>query len=100
MEKIKINYGSMKKLPRPEDQLICKHGLLFQEWLGTLKGMQASITVKQGSNPNFFNHQSLLYAIKGTIEQELERLERKDIIKPVKCSDWAVHWYQYQRLIT
>ena len=42
MEKVKINWESIKKLSRPEDQLICKHGLLIQG-LGTLKGMQASL---------------------------------------------------------
>ena len=51
--------------------------------------MQARLTVKPGSRPKFFRPRSVPYAIKGTIEEELGRLEKKGIIESVKYSDWA-----------
>jgi len=72
------------------DHLLSKHQQLFQEGLGTLKDVRASLTVKPGAKPKFFRPRSVPYALKGAIEQELERLEQKQgIIEPVKYSDWA-----------
>jgi len=75
LEAIKIDWGSIKQMLKPVDHLLSKHQQLFQEGLGTLKDVRASLTVKPGAKPKFFRPRSVPYALKGAIEQELERLE-------------------------
>lgn len=45
--------------------------------------------MKQGEKPKFFKSRSVPYAVKGAIEEELDRLEREGILEKVNYSEWA-----------
>ena len=54
---------------------------MFKDELGTMKGVKARLFVKPGSSPKFFKPRSVPHALKGAIEQELDRLERMELWK-------------------
>ena len=66
-----------------------KYKQVFAEGLGTMKKFTASLRVKSGVNPVFHRPRSVPYAIKESIEKELERLEREGIVEKVEHSEWA-----------
>ena len=47
------------------------------------------IHVDESARPRFFRPRPVPFALKGRIEEELERLQRDGIIEPVKFSEWA-----------
>jgi transposase InsO family protein len=66
-----------------------KYPNLFRNELGKLNGTTANIVVPKDSQPRFFKARQVPYILKEKVEKELERLQEKDIIKPVQFSDWA-----------
>ena len=69
--------------------LLAKYSELFQETLGSLKGYQAVLEIKEGAKPRFLRPRPVPYALREAIEQELDRLEAQGIIEKVSSSDWA-----------
>jgi len=51
------------------DQLIPE---VFKEGLGTVKGCQVKLSVKEGAKPKFFKPRSVPFAVKEAIEKDLE----------------------------
>ena len=49
LEVIKLDWRVINKLSSPLDQLLSKHQEVFQEGLGTLKDIKATLTVKPGA---------------------------------------------------
>ena len=66
-----------------------KYDEVFQEELGTLKGIEAKLVVQENAVPKFYKPRSVLYAIRGGIEKDLERLENLGVIEKINYSDWA-----------
>ena len=64
-------------------------GVVFKDELGTLKGVKAKLHVDPEAKPLFYKARTVPFALREKVEQELERLEKQDIITPVKFSDWA-----------
>ncbi len=62
---------------------------MFRPDLGTMKGVQAHLEVDPQARPKFFKPRSVPYALKGAIEQDLERLEQMGVLEKVQHSDWA-----------
>ena len=54
-----------------------------------MQGVQAHLEADPTAQPKFHKPRSVPYAIKGAIEQDLERLERTSVIEMVQYSDWA-----------
>lgn len=71
------------------EQLLKKHEMVFEEELGTLKGLKAVIQVDPDAKPKFFKPRSVPYAVRYLVEKELDRLLESKIIEPVTHSDWA-----------
>ncbi|KAL5503444.1 hypothetical protein EMCRGX_G010396 [Ephydatia muelleri] len=65
------------------------HGDLFKDELGLIKGVTVKIQVDSSKPPRFFKPRPVPYALRGRVEQELERLQRDRIIEPVQFSEWA-----------
>ncbi|KAL5508856.1 hypothetical protein EMCRGX_G004113 [Ephydatia muelleri] len=65
------------------------HGDLFKDELGLIKGVTVKIQVDSSKPPQFFKPRPVPYALRGRVEQELERLQRDRIIEPVQFSEWA-----------
>ena len=62
---------------------------LFSEGLGKMKGVQAKIDMKINSQPKFFKARAVPIAIKEKVNAEIARLEKEEILSPVRHSEWA-----------
>jgi len=54
-----------------------------------MQGVKAKLFVKPDSKPKFSKPCPVPHALKGTIEQELDRLESMGVIEKVRYSEWA-----------
>ena len=72
--------GSLKSLLR-------KHEEVFKDELGTVRSLQATLHVRPDARPKLFKPRTVLFAIKGAIEQELNRLEATGVIQKVTHSE-------------
>ena len=57
--------------------------------MGTIKTFNAKLHVDPNVSPKFFKARTVPYAIKGSIEEELDRWEREGIVEKVTHSEWA-----------
>ena len=89
LRNIKLNWGSIKKIRSGLDNVLAKHKSVFNDELGTMQGTKAKLFVKPHSKPKFFKPCSVPPALKGAIEQELNRLESMGVIEKVRYSEWA-----------
>ena len=69
--------------------MLSRHQSVFKDELGTMQGVKAKLLVKPESKPKFFKPRQVPYALNGTIEQELDRLENMGVIEKVRYSEWA-----------
>jgi len=66
-----------------------KHPAVFGGGLGTLKNFEAKIHVDPNATPRFCKARSVPYALRGKVEEELERLVREGTLEPIQVADWA-----------
>ena len=72
------------------DELLALHQDVFNnKKLGTVKDFKARVTLKDGAQPIFCKARPVPYALRGKVEEELDRLEKDGVIKKVSRSDWA-----------
>ncbi|PFX15255.1 Uncharacterized protein K02A2.6 [Stylophora pistillata] len=57
--------------------------------LGTVKGVTATLHLKENAKPVFQRACPVPYTIRPTVEKELKRMEEEGIIEPVEVSEWA-----------
>lgn len=62
---------------------------VFAETLGTLEGVSANIALKEASKPKFFKARPVPFALRDRVEEELQRMQREGILRPVRTSQWA-----------
>ena len=77
---------------RPDNdvqELLGRHEDLFKDELGLLKGCAVTIRVKASAKPSFYKPRTVPFALRGRVEQELDRLERMGVIEAVTFSEWA-----------
>ena len=65
------------------------HKAVFSSELGEAKGVTAKLHVSDNTKPYFCRAQPVPHALKGKVEQELERLKQQKVIEPVQMSEWA-----------
>lgn len=63
--------------------------VLFTEELGTIKSFSVKLNVKPDEKPKFFKLRTVPYAVRTSIEEEIERLEKAGILERVTHSEWA-----------
>ena len=68
--------------------LVNDYSELFEDNLGTVKGVKASIKLFPGTTPTFLKASPAVYSLKDSIGQELDRLEAKGALKKVMNSRW------------
>ena len=86
---LKLDWGKIKQMNRPLDELTQRYSAVFNDELGTVKGLKAKIHVKENATPHFFKPRTVPFAIKEKVEKEIERLQAEGIISPVEFSEWA-----------
>lgn len=71
------------------NSLLKKYDKVFREDLGTFNGYTATLNLKPGTQPRFFQARVVPYAIRPKVEEETDRLVQQGIITPVRFSEWA-----------
>ena len=66
-----------------------KYDKVFSPGLGTMLHFKARLHLQPGAKPVFFRPRSIPFAIKQTVEKELDRLKAEGIIEKVDRSEWA-----------
>ena len=84
MEAIKLDWKSIHFVTDES-----KKYSVFDNNLGCIKGITATLKVKEGVQPKLFKSRPVPFALRDKISAELDRLERTGILKKVECSDWA-----------
>ena len=84
-----MNWGSIKKISCDLDNVLAKRKSVFNDELGTMQGTKAKLFVKPDSKPKSFKLCPVPHALKGAIEQEVNRLESMGVIEKVRYSEWA-----------
>ena len=90
---IKLDWNSIKFLQTGKttdenlQDLLKKYMSVFTEQSGKVKGVQATLTLKENAQPKFCKARPVPYALKDKVEKELERLENEGIIQKVDHSD-------------
>ena len=78
-----------KKVSTALDDVLSKHAKVFEEGLGTMKGVESKLSLKEGSKPKFCKPRSVSFALREVIERDLDRLEGMGVLKKVNHSRWA-----------
>ena len=76
--------------PDSLDSLFTKYADLFQDELGTIKGVSAKLHVSSGAKPRFYRPRSIPYALRSRVDQALEKLVSEGILEPMQFSEWPL----------
>ena len=69
--------------------LLNKHTKLFTDGLGKFSKGEANIFIDESVKPVFCKARPLPYAIKDTVERELDSMVEKEILSPLSYAEWA-----------
>ncbi|XP_037560890.1 uncharacterized protein K02A2.6-like [Dermacentor silvarum] len=69
--------------------LVAEYASVFDDALGTFKGVSAKITIEENVKPRFFKARPVPFAMIDRVNEELMRMERVGVLRPVKTSEWA-----------
>lgn len=92
LREIKLNWPEIKKIESTQytaTALQEQFKAVFQDGIGKIKNMEATLHVKDGSAPKFMKARPVPFAIKPKVEKALDDLEKQGIISKVSHSDWA-----------
>ena len=95
LTKIRLDWGAINTVKcRTLTSVLESYSSVFEPGLGTLQGYEAKIYVDPGAQPKYCKARSVPYAMRGKVEEELERLMSEGIVKPVQFADWnsRIHW--------
>ncbi|XP_037560807.1 uncharacterized protein K02A2.6-like [Dermacentor silvarum] len=71
------------------DGLVAEYASVFDDALGTFKGVSAKITIEDNVKPRFFKACPVPFAMIDRVNEALMRMERVGVLRPVKTSEWA-----------
>ena len=71
------------------DDLKAKYANLFAPGLGTVKGVKATLHLKDDTRPIFCKARSVPFALREAVDAELDRMQAENFITPVDTSKWA-----------
>ena len=100
MRKLQLDWRSIQALTPGETEgttssptrladILAESADVFQDGLGLLKGISATIEVDTQATPKYFKARPVPYAIRPAVEAELDNLERAGVLSRVDHSDWA-----------
>ena len=88
MQKIQLDWKNIGKMKIFNvKSLLHEYDELFAEGLGTMKDIEAKLTLKENAVPKFCRARSVPYAIKEAIARDLERMKKLGVIEEVSYSD-------------
>ena len=93
LKHIQLNWREVHALSKHSEgsleYLLDKYGDIFGNELGTIKYFCAELNVEPTANAKFLKARTVPYALRGPIEEELDRLEKEGIIEKITHSEWA-----------
>lgn len=73
----------------PLQEILKKHPKVVDGELGSMKDIVVKLIVKPGTTPKCLKARPVPYAIKQTVEAQLDRLVESGVLKLVSTSEWA-----------
>ena len=97
LRKIQIDWKEITSVPVQSigiapaelDSMLKKYQEVFVDGLGTMSSVCATLKLKKEASARFFHPQPIPFALWGPVEEELNRLEQKGILKKVIHSKWT-----------
>jgi len=97
LSKIQLNWNSITRINKVRSEneeagvseLLSKYATLFDDSLGTVKGVKLHLSVKPGAKPKFYKPRPVPFAMQDKVAEELDRLESIGVIEKVAYSEWA-----------
>ena len=83
---IKLDWGSIKAVLPPRrslDGLLEKYQDIFKDELETIEPYKVKLAVVSDARPKFHRSRSVPYILKASVEEELNRLEKIDVLERV-----------------
>ena len=87
LNKTILNWHAIKKLSpvnQPLEEVVRKYPQLFEEGLGSLKEITAKTNIDPTATLIFHKARPVPYALREKIEQDLDRLEKAETIRPIQ----------------
>ena len=86
LTKIRLDWRNIFAISEEQqlDNLLHRYGSAFED-----KDLKVKLFVKENSNPKFFKAHILPLSLREKVSDELDKLQAKSIIVPVKFSSWA-----------
>ncbi|XP_037566386.1 uncharacterized protein K02A2.6-like [Dermacentor silvarum] len=69
--------------------LVAEYASVFDDALGAFKGVSAKIIIEDNVKPRFFKARPVPFAMIDRVNEELMRMERVGVMRPIKTSEWA-----------
>ncbi|KAL1446934.1 hypothetical protein WDU94_009845 [Cyamophila willieti] len=93
IREVSLDWAEIKSVKSTEvtrlEDILTTYEDVFQEKIGTIPSELGHLELKPDATPIFHSPRPVPYSKKLKIEQELERLEKEDIITRVDHSDWG-----------
>ncbi|GBL76949.1 Uncharacterized protein K02A2.6 [Araneus ventricosus] len=91
--KINLDWQAIKAVratsKRNLSQLLEEYKNIFDDELGEINNYQVKLELKPEVKPIFCRVRTIPFALKGRVENEINRLEKEGIIEKVEHSEWA-----------
>ncbi|GFV13576.1 uncharacterized protein K02A2.6 [Trichonephila clavipes] len=71
------------------NNLLREYNDIFDDKLGEINNYEAKLKLRYGVKPIFCRVRTVPFALKGRVENEIDRLEKEGIIEKVDSSEWA-----------
>ena len=84
---LKVNWAKVYQVDKVD--FLKPYESVFNEGMGTLKGMKATFYVDDTVKPRFCKPRPVPFALRAKVEDELDRMQDAGIIRPVEFSEWA-----------
>ncbi|GFW88646.1 retrovirus-related Pol polyprotein from transposon 412 [Trichonephila clavipes] len=91
--KIHLDWPAIKAFRAKTEQnlnnLLRVYKDIFDDKLGEINNYEAKLKLRHGVKPIFCRVRTVPFALKGRVENEIDRLEKEGIIEKVDSSEWA-----------
>lgn len=84
---LKLNWATVNQVNK--DDFLRPYQAVFQEGLGTLKGVTAKFYIDDTVKPMYVKACTVPLALRAKVEEELDRLQQTGVIRPVEFAEWA-----------
>ena len=71
------------------EHMLRKYSAVFDKELGMFKGPDVTISMDQDATPRFGKARVIPYAIRESVEEELDQMVKEGTLTPVEYSEWA-----------